>query len=243
LIYANESCLDTFEAYLAPFVTLERLNLDEAVANLLTGEKEACMPFAATVISKPGGQETIMSGVVAATTLTSTTANAKDPFPSAQRMFEFMKSSMKRCGTVSTGLTLIALSREFHECLQRYCESMMFRFPTPTKDATYDLPLPLEAELCRIIATANFCAELIPQLENGLRSMVDTTKADPEDIDFTVAVDNYLDLCSTVMGILTSHMTEQFGGPCKSMRQENWSDPEYRVGDDSAYVKRRHSAD
>lgn len=211
-VYATETCTDIFEKYLGPFVKLERLNLDETVGRLLFEEEEV-LNGSSNVPAK-NGQETVLSAVAAAS-YTETAAHVLEPLESAQRMFEYMKASMKRCSGISTGSVLVNLSREFLECLLQYVDSIKFRCPTPAqhKETQYNINDSLEAALCRIMSTANFCAELIPQLENGLRSLVDVKKSNPEDIDFSSAVEKNLDLTSHVIGILAAATIEKFDSP------------------------------
>lgn len=100
----DEPISEVFDAYLGPYVTLERENLDIMMRKL--NEVEARC-------SGKTGQSlnTVGSGV----------------YDSSLQIFDYIKNSLKRCTAFSTGVTYLSLSREYRICLHNYAEILKFR--------------------------------------------------------------------------------------------------------------------
>ena len=134
---------DAFDPFLAPYVMIEKRNMDELILRLLTEDE---VP--------PVGEDG-----------TKVQSHAGEPFASCLKLFEFVKASVKRCTAFSTGRTLLALALEQRAGIQQYIRSLHERCPQPVtnrlgKPPSYVVSTQEEMDLCRIINTAEYCAEV-----------------------------------------------------------------------------------
>lgn len=212
---APASIADVFDDYLGPYVQLERQTLEEMMAEL-TREEE--------LSSK-----------------TATLANAAtgcNPFESSQKMFEFIKGSLKRCTAYSTGNTYLALSKEFRICLQHYAENLKFRCPSPAsyhdKKAQYVIS-PLEDLLmARIAMTGEYCISTVPPLEQLMKKHINPNLRD--EIDFSVQIDAFMEMVSHTFGIMTMGASERLKPAMKMLRATDVATVK-EIGDDSKYTR------
>ena len=102
-----------FDDSLGPYVLMERRNLEEMLVKLAQEEDREGLK------SGEGG-----SGSVS-------TSGSK-VFASSMGMFVYIKNSIKRCTTLTTGNAFLLLSKEFRACLIKYAESLRARCPSPT---------------------------------------------------------------------------------------------------------------
>ena len=232
-VMLNKECdtvSDAFDGHLTPYVLLERQNLTELVEGLLQDEEAADLQRA----------KSEHKGI-----LDETTPEEKDnqPYESSQRMFEYIKASVKRCSALSTGGLIVSLSKEYRIALQDYCMSLKSRCPASIGvDKNTNKPMygPIseakEAVLYKIITTAEYCADIVPQLEGVMKQVVKLNLVD--EITFEPQVGAYYDLVSYAIGILVSSVMTGVEEPLRVMRNYNmWAKEEYQVEDCSAYVK------
>ena len=206
---------ESFDMYLGPYVHLERTNLERLMESLLKDEQSV------------------------ANDETSILATGKQSFGSSQKMFEFIKNSLKRCTQYSTGKTYLALSKEFRICLHHYSESMRFRCPSPKRYVTGQPPIyemsPInELMMSQIVSTGEYCIENIPQLEEIMKKHINRKLID--DIDFSAQIDAYMDMVNYTYGIMVAGIMERLEPAFKILRKLNLSAIDY-VGDNSQYVK------
>jgi len=134
---------DTFDPFLAPYVMIEKRNMDELILRLLTEDE-------VPPVGEDGNQ---------------VQSHAGEPFASCLKLFEFVKASIKRCTAFSTGRTLLALVFEERAGIQQYIKSLHERCPQQVsnrlgKPPSYVVSTQEEMELCRVINTAEYCAEV-----------------------------------------------------------------------------------
>lgn len=209
----KESVGDAFDGFLGPYITIERRNLEELMNKLLREEE-----------ANPG------AGAVTKTV---------DTFDSSKRMFEYIKASLKRCTMFSSGTALLSLSREYRVCLQSYSESLRQRCPTPTtssngKEPVYEVKGQQEVLMCRVINTAEYCSEVVPQLESMMRTLIKPQLVDQ--VDFASEIDKFMDLIAFTTKVIVAGVLERMDPGFRAMRKVNWSNVE-TVGDESPYVK------
>lgn len=95
-------------------------------------------------------------------------------YGSSTSMFVFIKNSIKRCTALTTGKTFLSLSKEFKTCMMQYIDLLMNRCPPAmsiagTSLVTYKLPPNGELTMCYLINTGEYCAEVVPQLEQMIQ--------------------------------------------------------------------------
>jgi len=212
---APPSINDAFDAYLGPYVQLERTNLEQMMEGLMR-EEDALLT----------DQKNILS-------------HCKEPFGSAQKMFEFIKVSLKRCTAFSTGKTYLQLSKEFRICLHHYAESLRFRCPSPVaakagQAPVYNINPYAELMMARIVTTGEYCIDTVPQLESMMKKHINPVLAD--EIDFSAQIDAFMDMVNFTYGIISTGILERLEPAMKILRKLNLAFTE-TVGDEGQYVK------
>jgi len=190
LTIANAAILggisNTFDMFLGSYVLLERQNLEDMLQRLSQEE------------------DTTSEGVGMGGTGTGSTFG--NIYGSSTSMFVFIKNSIKRCTALTNGQTFLSLSKEFKTCMLQYVELLMKRIPPgvtnhSTKLVTYAIPPNGELNMCYLINTGEYCAEVVPQLEAMIQTkMVPSLSAK---VSFETEVDAFMDLvahCIKVSG-------------------------------------------
>lgn len=221
----DESISEVFDSYLGPYVQLEREGLEKLMETVIAAEDNHGVPVT-------GSQDGETPPPIA--------LKPDEPFESSRKMFEYIKNSLKRCTIYSTGLTYLSLSKEFRICLQQYAESLKFRCPSPIalgkngKSPIYNINKQIEATLCRIICTGDYCIETVPQLEAMMKQRIHPTLTN--EVDFSAQIDAFMDMVSFTMGVLASGEIFRMGEDFIKMRETSWNTLE-EVGDVSPYAK------
>jgi vacuolar protein sorting-associated protein 53 len=223
-----EPIADAFDPYLGPYVILERDELDKMMFKL--NEDETREQYS---------QQSSKSNNSAAAEDGSTPDTNKGPYDSSRQMFEYIKASLKRCTTFSTGVTYLSLSREYRVCLHNYAQTLKFRCPSPVaaeagKPPMYSISPAEEIAMCRLVCTGEYCMDTIPQLEAKMKEHIKDEYR--EDIDFAGQIDAYVDTISFTMSIMIAGILTRLEPHFKSMRKIDWSTVN-TVGDDSVYAK------
>ena len=209
----KDSMGDAFDLFLGPYIMIERQNLEDMMAKLL--KEEEANPNAGAV------------------------TRTIETFDSSRKMFEYIKSSLKRCTMFSSGTALISLSKEFRMCLQNYADSLRHRCPAPTAatdhgEPVYDVSGPQEVLMCRIVNTAEYCGDVVPQLESMLKQLAKPALV--SEVNFAPEVDKFMDLIAFTIGVMVAGAVQKMENSFRAIRKINWSNVD-SVGDDSPYVK------
>ena len=216
-IEVHDSIAEAFDPYLGAYVQLERQNLETLMTGLVRDEESG-------VVGEEGPQK------------------PTDAFVSSRKMFEYIKGSLKRCTQFSTGLTYLSLSKEFRVCLAHYANSLKCRCPSPVsmlmgkdgKVPVYDLQKDGELSCCKIVITAEYCIDTIPQLEAMMKKHIHPSYEDQ--VNFSDQTDAFMDLVSYTMSILCTGICERMDASMKDLKRVNWGSVD-TVGDSSSYVK------
>lgn len=212
LITASVSC--EFDRFLGPYVLVERQNLEDMLRRLEVEEDQ--------------------------TRENETSRNSSDGsapvYGSSMNMFAFIKGSIKRCTALTNGQTFLSLCKEFKTCLQQYNESLRGRCPIAQMASgtpVYKLQPGDEVTLCFLINTAEYCSEVVPQLESLIQSKMLEKYADR--VDFSQEVDTFLDLVAHIVKVLVSGVMERLEGSFREMNAAPWSTM-VEAGEDSPYI-------
>jgi hypothetical protein len=162
----KESVGDAFDPFLGPYIMIERQNLEDMMGKLMRDEEAG--PAAGAV------------------------TKTVDTFDSSRRLFEYIKASLKRCTMFSSGTALLSLSKEYRMALQQYADSLRHRCPAPTAsskgiDPVYEVSGPQEVVMCRIVNTAEYCGDVVPQLEAMMRQLIKPALVD--EVNFAPEID------------------------------------------------------
>jgi hypothetical protein len=195
-----------FDKFLGSYVLLERQNLEEMLRKLSQEED---------------------------------TADASDTlghvFASSTHMFVFVKKSVKRCTAFTTGQTFLALSDELRSCLRQYISMLRNRCPPEisTNPPVFRLPPGGEKSICLMINTAEYCAEVVPQVEQMIQKQIQPSLVNK--VNFTDEADLFMDFVAYSMKILVYGLLDRLDQAFRSMQQINWGTFE-QVGEESAYL-------
>lgn len=188
---------NTFDKFLGSYVLLERSNLEEMLQKLSQDEDIAGI---ASGGSSSGG----------------------NVFGSSMNMFVFIKNSIKRCTALTTGQTFLALTKEFKTCIQQYVTLLKSRCPVAiipfniasgsatvnspngNTSATYRLTPGQEVGISHLINTGEYCAEVVPQLEQMIKQKIASNLI--EKVDFSTEIDAFNDFVAFALKVLISGM-------------------------------------
>eukprot|EP01039_Chlorochromonas_danica_P007510 gene7510-8307_t len=226
------SIRDAFDPFLGPYVQLEKKGLEDLMVVVMR-EEEASNN---TLISQhtPASANGAPPAAAAAQAV-------YEPFESSTKLFEYIKGSLKRCQVFSTGLTFLSLSKEFRLALQQYAESLKFRCPSPAIPARGKHPpvyvlqsKAMESSLCRILATCEYCIDIVPSLETIMKSKIRSMYSDQ--IEFTPQIDAFMDTMSFSMNILALGEVNRMENDFEEMRRLNWTNID-TVHDSGDHIK------
>jgi hypothetical protein len=178
-------------------------------------------------------------------------ATAKQIYDSGGRLFETIRQSLKRCLALTTSKPLYLLSLEYCGCIEIYSYELLHRCPTilhtdtstlnksnlnvigGNKIPLYRLPLEDEITLCRVINTAEYCCQVIPNLENQIKLKIKISYENL--IHFQKPIDLLTDVIATSVNLLVNGILSLTDGSLRVMKKINWSSVT-SVGDESSYV-------
>ena len=214
-----------FDEYMGPYVLLERRNLEAMIRSLASQDDAALAAKMAASLADTKGQEKVAVH-----------------YESAPRMFEAIKGSMKRCIALTTGQPFVSLSKQYRNCIALYANALKSRCPNPIQAVkgpgqsglSYKISPEDEMVICRVISTAEYCGEVVPQMENLIKEKVHPWLVDK--VDLNEQGDIFNDLAAHAVGILVSGVSDKLEEPFKLMRKTDWSKPT-EIGDNSAYVR------
>lgn len=213
-----------FDRFLGSYVVLEKNNLADLLKRL--GQDE-------DITQSTGTQDNV-----------DTTASTEQGhvYGSSVSMFVFIKNSIKRCTTFSTGQTFFALSKEFRLCLGQYADMLRTRCPplvapptlfttamttAPSPNPNYfphplcKLPVGQESLVCYLINTGEYCGEVVPQLEQMVKNKMSEQYRDK--VDYTVEADTFNDLVSLALKTLVGATLDRLEPAFKAITAQNWA--------------------
>lgn len=166
----------------------------------------------------------------------------------AVKLFQYLKETISRCATMSTGETLVSLVRwatarwvrrsEVKSTLQQYQQELTNRLPHSKgrdsfgedcvklkKDKDRDYVCywcGLRPDMTRSINTAAYIAEMVPQLEQMARNLAETKVREAIDLQSEL-LDAYYDTVSVGIKTLVSGIYSKVEGVLYGMTSLNWA--------------------
>ena len=135
---------------------------------------------------------------------------------SASSTFTFIKKSMQRCTGFSRGQTFFNLQKAYRACLLDYADKICKFMPDPdTKTGRCKLQDGDEVKICYIVNTCDYCAEIVEQLENSIKTQIDPLYK--ENIDFSEVQDCFHETAAKAVANLVSGLEEYLQPAMKSM--------------------------
>jgi hypothetical protein len=148
-------------------------------------------------------------------------------YESSIQMFVFIKNSIRRCTTLTTGHTFLALSQEFRTSLKKYADSLRAKSVGPTRSGVGELTL------AYLVNTAEYCGDTVPRLESMVKAKIKEELV--ELVDFSPEVDIFLDLVVDLIRTLANCVAERLEPSFKLMNSFNWSGLT-QVSEESTYL-------
>ena len=225
-----------FDKFLGSYVILERQNLEDMLLRLSEEED--------TAASSAGGSE---GGVGSSgSDSDSSISRGNNVYGSSMSMFVFIKNSIKRCTAFSKGATFLSLSAELKTCMHQYVGLLRKRCPVAEKvpsifpnggaaTLAHQLAPGAEKAICFLINTGEYCSEVVPQLEQMIKSKIAPELADK--VDFANEADLFMDLVAFALKVLVSGVMHQCSDAFRTMAATNWPAVQ-QVSEESPYVHR-----
>ena len=223
-----------FDKFLGSYVLLERQNLEEMLQRL--GQEE----------------DTTSEGMdLGSASSSSNNTNYGNVYGSSTSMFVFIKNSIKRCTALTRGQTFLSLCKEFQTCMHEYVTMLRNRCPpavivgggggmsltgggtqTPSS-SVYRLPPGSEIAICYLINTGEYCAEVVPTLEQMIQQKIMPNLSSK--VSFEPEVDAFMDLVAFCIKVLVSGLMDRLEPAFKTMQASNWGSST-QVGEESQYL-------
>ena len=163
-------------------------------------------------------------------------------YPSAGKMFELIKGSMKRVLTLSKGRPFYLLIQEYRWVIQIYANALKTFCPTEKQSilsgvssskARPRITVEQQSILCRVLNTADYCADVIPKLQEILRDKISYKYISL--VEFSNELDKFHDVIAYSNDILVGGTMEKVDAALTMMRKSKWGELE-AVGDESPYM-------
>ena len=236
-IIGTKGISGVFDKFLGTYVELERQNLEEMIARI-NGEQDAPHELP-RMAGSDGDDEYDLMDMSEEEQSRRKAALAFKPHPSifgsSLSIFTFIKNSIKRCTAFSTKFTFLSLSKEFRVCLGQYVELLKQRCPRerpvpslfpadPRPAQVYKLEDGGELAMCNMINTGEYCADLVPSLEEMIKSKISPELEDK--VDFSAEADGFMDLGAHSLKVLVSGILDRLRVAFSAMACANWTNIE-----------------
>ena len=158
----------------------------------------------------------------------------------AVKLFQYLKETISRCATMSTGDTLVSLVNEVKVTLGTYQKTLEEKLPhQKNRDSFGDECVKFKKEkdrdyVCYCINTAAYIAEMIPQLEQMAKNLAESKSRDSIDLQSEL-LDAYFNTVSIGIRTLVSGEYGKVENVLYGMTNINWATFD-NIGDQSAYV-------
>lgn len=149
--------------------------------------------------------------------------------------FGYIKGSVKRCTALTAGQTFFELQAEFKASLAQYGNILRQKQGPGGGKAVEGV----EKEVCYVVNTAEYCADTVPQLEELVKSKIDS--AYTEKVSFQTEQDNFYDVIAGAIRALVTILESQVEAGFRAMGAINWGSVE-AVGEESPYVRTINAA-
>lgn len=243
-IVGSKGISGIFDKFLGTYVELEKQNLEEMMARIREEEDSPHEISAQQDESDPVDLDDEDSDAMRDRTL-SNMRPRPCIFGSSLSVFTFIKNSIKRCTTFSSKYTFLSLSHELKGGLRQYAELMYKRcpgersvpslFPADPKSAqVHKLGLGEELLMCHMINTGEYCADLVPSLEDMIKNKIAAELADQ--VVFADEADTFMDLGAHALKVLVSGILERLRPGFSAMASTNWTNNIDEVVLENQYV-------
>jgi hypothetical protein len=247
-----------FDDFMTPYVQLERKTLDDTVRGLIAQDDESNATLAATIQASNQTKASAKGPIADQLSADVLASAAHQLYESSGRLFETIRQSMRRCLALTNKRPFLLLVNEYRGCIQMYSESLLAKCPQVdyppsqkslavggvnvnvggvnvggNKIPAYKMPMEDEIIICRVISTAEYCADVVPKLETQIKSKIVVTLE--KDIDFTAQADKFTDVIAQAIGLLVKGIMSHTESAIKIMKKLPWSNMQ-TVGDESPYV-------
>lgn len=244
---------NVFDKFLGSYVLLERQNLEDMLLRLSQEEDTTSSSSSAAAGMGIEGNSS-----------SSGSSHIGNVYGSSTSMFVFIKNAVKRCTALTKGQTFLTLCKEFKTCMIQYVELLRNRCPpaiTVTNSSSsattnmisntisnsigssssssnntivYRLPLGGEVSMCYLINTGEYCAEVVPQLEQMIQQKMDNESLASK-VNFDTEVDAFLDFVAHGIKVLVSGTMDRLDASFRAMQSIHWGSAT-QVGEESAYL-------
>ena len=153
--------------------------------------------------------------------------------PSSTELFGFYRLTLGQCAKLSPGQSLVDLSRVFAKYLEQYAQQVLLVHTGERPSGQTPSLQPTPQDLVLVLNTADYCFNTCNQLEEKIRSRIDSSFRDA--IDLQAQADAFMGIASAAVRALVRKVEVDLEPTWREMRNTGWSKME-SVGDQSTYV-------
>lgn len=234
-IVGSKGISGVFDKFLGTYVELEKQNMEEMIGRI---REEDDSPHEISAQEEEDADFDMDEDEESDAMRERTLSNMRPRpciFGSSLTVFTFIKNSIKRCTTFSSKYTFLSLSTELKGGLRQYAELLRKRcpeqraapslFPADPKPAqVHKLGLGEEQLMCHMINTGEYCADLVPSLEDMIKGKIAAELV--EQVDFADEADTFMDLGAHALKVLVSGILERLRPGFSAMASANWTNIE-----------------
>ena len=218
-----------FEPFMQPYLNLERTNIDEQLASVVTGE----------AVDNRGGFPVLTSSIHLFVYLNNSIkrCTALTTGSTFFSLYEVMKASLSGyCKLLAKKLPSPMGSSGGLSLMTNSTAKEGTRLDSGNKEQIYKVPPGGEIAICHVIDTNEYCDKTIETLQEIIQEKID--KSFEDKVDLSEVQDEYNDLTALCLKVLISGLQQRLegAGAWKELNAVRWGDFDM-VGEESKYVQ------
>ncbi|KKK22630.1 putative GARP complex subunit Vps53 [Aspergillus rambellii] len=153
--------------------------------------------------------------------------------PSSTELFTFYRHALQQCAKLSTGGSLVDLSKVFTKYLDHYAQQVLLYYISDRPTVHSPLGVTSREDFIAVLNTADYCYTTCNQLEEKIKGRLD--KNLKQTVDLQSQADSFMGIASAAVRGLVRKVEVELEPCWREMRNMPWSRLE-AVSDQSSYV-------
>ncbi|RMZ81211.1 hypothetical protein DV737_g2628, partial [Chaetothyriales sp. CBS 132003] len=140
---------------------------------------------------------------------------------SSTELFNFYRLSLAQCAKLSTGQSLLDLSKVFGKYLDQYSQQVLLFYISERPTGGTPSRIPTIEELVLVLNTADYCYNTCNSLEEKIKRRIDDSLR--EDVDLQSQADSFMGIASAAVRGLVRRVEQDLEPLWREMRNMPWS--------------------
>ena len=152
---------------------------------------------------------------------------------SSTELLNFYRQTLAQCAKLSTGASLVELSKVFGKYLDQYAQQVLLYNISEKPSGATPSRIPSVQDIILVLNTADYCYVTCNQLEEKIKARID--EAYRETVDLQSQADAFMGIASAAIRALVRKVEVRLEPSWREMRNTSWSKIQ-NVTDQSTYV-------